>query len=90
MTMAKNVFEVGNLIFVKNAMGAAIWEVECRPDEACGYRIVKRHWFQTNEKLPCGKPVVFLETGERDPFGRNFVKVLGPNGVCYVRKEAFL
>lgn len=90
MTMAKNVFEVGNLIFVKNAMGAAIWGIEHRSEEVCAFGFEKTHYFQTNEKLPCRKPVVFLEIGKRDPFGRNFVKILGPNGMCYVRKEAFL
>lgn len=88
--MASNVFEVGNLILVKNAMGAKIWEVEHRSEEACRVRYVKTHYYQTDEKLPCRKPVVFLGTGEQDPFGRNFVKILGPNGMCYVRKEAFL
>lgn len=88
--MEKNVFEVGNLIFVKNAMGAAIWEVEHRSEKAQVVGYEKTYYSLTNEKLPCRKPVVFLGIGKRDPYGRNFVKILGPSGVCYVRKEAFL
>lgn len=87
--MASNVFEVGNLIFVKNAMGAPVWNVEYFSGGAW-LEYQRPHWFQTKETLPSGKPVVFLETCKQESLGRIFLKIIGPNGICYVRKEAFL
>lgn len=88
--MTKNVFEVGNLIFVKNAMGARIWNVDHRSDEAVRIGYVRRHFYETMEFLPCHTPVVFFEDCKVDSFGRSFLKILGPNGVCYAKKAAFL
>lgn len=82
--MTKNVFEAGNLIFVKNSMGVRVYT------EMKGLSGGKTKWYfdTTHTYLPCRHPVVFLDKIQ-DSFGRNFLKVIGPDGICYVRKEAF-
>lgn len=83
--MEKNVFKAGNLIFVKNSMGARVYVKT--EDSSIGRR--KFYFDDTNTHLPCRHPVVFLDKIQ-DSFGRNFLRVIGPDGICYIRKEAFL
>ncbi len=83
--MASNVFEVGSLIFVKNSMRARVYTLM---KELSGGR-TKWYFDATPTHLPFRHPVVFLDE-TKDGFGRNFLRVIGPDGICCVKKEAFL